>query len=216
MPWPAASQGSITSGAGLGTVMALNGDLDLSAGRSISAGGTINALMAINGDILGDGVTSPDIYVGNGNLWSLQAVGGGMQSVWVDVNGAAPSSGRLASVYVGTSVTGSRFEADGLLSSLFSLGNFTNSSVQAGGLSAVYVRGTISEDSTDDDTDTIHANTGSYFVIDSTKFTQITPTTADTFARSDCRSPLACPPCPTYEIRLTIQETRLWCPDWKS
>ncbi len=60
--------------------------------------------MAINGDILGDGTASPDIYVGNGNLWSLQAVGGGMQSVWVDVNGTGPSSGGLSSVYVGGSL----------------------------------------------------------------------------------------------------------------
>ena len=172
---------SITSGASLGTVMAINGNLDVSGGRSISAGGTINALMAINGSILGDGLMSPDIYVGNGNLWSLQAVGGGMQSVWVDVNGAGASSGRLGSVYVGASVTRSRFEADGLLSSLFALGSFTNSSVQAGSLSVVYARGTISEDSTDADTDLIHADTGSYFVIDSTKFAQITSAVSDTF-----------------------------------
>ena len=45
----------------------------------------------------------------------------------------------------------------------------------------VYVRGTISQDGADGDTDLIHANAGSYFVIDSTTFTQITPTTADTF-----------------------------------
>jgi len=173
---------SITSGGSIGSVMAIAGDLDLRSGRSISAGGTINALMAINGDILGDGVTSPDIYVGNGNLWSLQAVNGGMQSVWVDVNGAGASSGRLGSVYVGGSVTNSLFEADGLLSSLFSLGSFTNSSVQTGSLSVVYVGGTISEDSSDGDEDAIHADTGSYFVIDSTKFAQITPTEPDTFS----------------------------------
>jgi len=173
---------SITSGASLGTVMAINGDLDLTGGRSISAGSTINALMAINGDILGDGVTSPDIYVGNGNLSSLMAIGGGMQSVWVDVNGAGPSSGRLGSVSVGGSVSNSRFEADGLLPSLFALGDFTNSSVQAGSLSVVYVRGTISEDSSDGDEDEIHADTGSYFVIDSTKFSQITPTAFDSFS----------------------------------
>jgi len=173
---------SITSGTSLGTVMAIDGDLDLSGGRSISAGSTINALMAINGDILGDGVTSPDIYVGNGNLWSLQAVGGGMQNVWVDVNGAGPSSGRLSSVYVGGSVSNSFFETGGPLSSLFALGDFTNSSVQAGSLSVVYVRGTISEDSSDGDEDEIHADTGSYFVIDSTKFAQITSAVSESFA----------------------------------
>ncbi len=172
---------SITSGASLGTVMAINGDLDLSGGRAISAGGTINALMAINGSILGDGVSSPDIYVGNGNLSSLMAVGGGMQSVWGDVNGAGASSGRLSSVYVGGSVSNSLLEADGLLSSLFSLGSFTNSSVQAGSLSVVYVGGAISEDLTDGDTDAIHADTGSYYVIDSTKFAQITSAVSDTF-----------------------------------
>ena len=58
----------VTPSGNVTTVMAINGDLDLSGGRSISAGGTVNALMAINGDILGDGLTSPDIYVGNGNL----------------------------------------------------------------------------------------------------------------------------------------------------
>ena len=192
---------SITSGAGLGTVMALNGDLDVSGGRSISAGGTVKALMAINGDILGDGIASPDICVGNGNLWTLQAVGGGMQSVWVDVNGAGASSGRLGSVYVGGSMTESRFEADGLLSSvyvggsvsnslfetdgllssLFSQNDFYNSTVQSGSLSVVYVRGRISENSTDGDTDEIHADTGSYYVIDSHKFSQITPTAFDVF-----------------------------------
>jgi len=173
---------SIASGASLGTVMAINGNLDVSGGRSISAGGTINALMAINGNIIGDGLGSPDISVGNGNLSSLLAVGGGMQSVWVDVNGSGASSGRLSSVYVGESVTNSLFEADGLLSSLFSLGDFTNSSVQAGSLSVVYMGGTISEDSSDEDTDAIHADTGSYFVIDSTKFAQITPTVSESFA----------------------------------
>jgi len=130
--------------ASLGTVMAINGDLDLSGGRSISAGG--------------------------------------MQSVWVDVNGAGASSGRLGSVYVGGSVSNSLFEADGLLASLFGQGSFTNSSVQAGSLSVVYVGGTISEDSTDGDTDLIHANAGSYFVIDSTKFSQITSAVSDTFS----------------------------------
>jgi len=82
---------------------------------------------------------------------------------------------------VGGSVTNSLFEADGLLSSPFSLGSFTNSSVQAGSLSVAYVRGTISEDSSDGDEDEIHSGTGSYFVIDSSKFAQVTPTALDVF-----------------------------------
>ncbi len=89
--------------------------------------------------------------------------------------------GRLSSVYVGGNATGSRFEVGGLLSSPFALGSFTNSTVQAGSLSVVYVGGQISEDSTDGDTDTIHADSGSYYVIDSTKFTHITPTAPATF-----------------------------------
>ncbi len=75
----------------------------------------------------------------------------------------------------------SYFEAEGLLSSPFSLGSFTNSSVQSGSLSVVYVGGTISEDFSDGDEDEIYADTGSYFVMDSTKFAQITPTALDTF-----------------------------------
>ena len=97
-------------------------------------------------------------------------------------DGAGASSGRLGNVYVGGNVTNSYFETGGPLSSLFAQGNLTNTSVQAGSLSAVYVRGTISEDSTDGDTDAIHAGAGSYFVIDSTKFAQITPTVSESFA----------------------------------
>jgi len=100
----------------------------------------------------------------------------------VEVNGAGASSGRLGGVYVGGSVSNSYFETDGLLSGLFALGSFTNSSVRAGSLSVVYVRGTISEDATDGDTDEIHADAGSYFVIDSTKFSQITAEQSDTFS----------------------------------
>ena len=40
------------------------------------------------------------------------------------------------------------------------LGSFTNSSVQADSLSVAYVRGTISEDGTEGDTDEIHAREG--------------------------------------------------------
>jgi len=79
------------------------------------------------------------------------------------------------------SVTNSYFKADWVLSSVFSLGDFTNSSVQAGSLSVVYVGGQISEDDADGDEDAIHADTGSYFVIDSTKYAQITPAALDTF-----------------------------------
>jgi hypothetical protein len=173
---------TITSGASLGTVMAIGGNLDLTGGRSISAESSINALMAINGSILGDGGGEPDIYVANGNLWSLLAVGGGMQNVWVDVNGTGPSAGRLSSVYVGGNATGSRFEVEGLLSSLVASGSFTNSSVQAGSLSVVYVGGAISEDTSDGDTDEIHAFAGSYYVIDlPTGFKHITPTASATF-----------------------------------
>ncbi len=57
-----------------------------------------------------------------------------------------------------------------------------NSTVQAGSLSVVYVGGAISEDTSDGDTDEIHADAGSYYVIDSTKFAHITPTAPDTFS----------------------------------
>jgi len=72
-------------------------------------------------------------------------------------------------------------DADGPLSSLFALGSLTNSSVQAGSLSVVYVGGTISEDSSDGDTDIIHAETGGYLVIDWTKVSRMVPTALDTF-----------------------------------
>jgi len=78
-------------------------------------------------------------------------------------------------------VSNSLFEAQGPLPSLFALGDFTNSGIQAGSLSVVYVGGTISEDSTDADTDAIHADTGSYMVMGSGKFAQITGTASDTF-----------------------------------
>ncbi len=43
------------------------------------------------------------------------------------------------------------------------------------------VGGAINEDSSDEDTDTIHADTGSYFVIDSAKFAPITAEQSATF-----------------------------------
>jgi len=215
--------GSVRSAAGrIGTVLAIGGDVDLTGGKTISAGTGINAILAINGNILGDGVGSPDIYVDDGSLWSLQAVGGGMQNVWVDVNGAGPlagmlgtacatgggilgstfeaasvgsvytpydftasrilSGGGLGSVYVGGSVRDAFFQTGAHLSSLFTQGDFTNSSVQTGSLSVLYVGGTISEDATDGDTDEIHADTGSYFVADSTKSAQITAEQSDAFS----------------------------------
>jgi len=161
--------GSVQSAAGrIGTVLAIGGDVDLTGGKTISAGTGINAILAINGNILGDGAGSPDIYVDDGSLWSLQAVGGGMQNVWVDVNGASPLAGRLGSVSVGGSVSNSLFEAQGLLSSLLAQGDFTNSSVRAGSLSVVHVGGTISEDATDGDTDEIRAYEGTFFARDDT------------------------------------------------
>ncbi len=117
---------------------------------------------------LPDWHVEPDICVANGNLWSLLAVGGGMQNVWVDVNGTGPSAGRLSSAYVGGNATGSRFEVERLLSSLVAQGNFANSSVQAGSLSVVYVGGALSEDGTDGDTDEIHADEGRSFARDET------------------------------------------------
>jgi len=68
----------------------------------------------------------------------------------------------------GGSVTNPYFETDGLLSSLFAQGDFTNSVILAGSLSVVYVGGPISEDGTDGDTDEIHGDEGRFFMRDET------------------------------------------------
>jgi len=97
---------------------------------------------------------------------ALEAVSVGSMYALGDFTSRVPSGGALSSVYVGGSVNDSVFEAGGRLSSPFALGDFTNSSAQAGSLSVVHVGGAIGEDSTDGDTDAIHAGEGRFFVRD--------------------------------------------------
>ncbi len=114
---------TITSSGTIGTIVSYGGDLDLTGARYISAGSTINTVQSIAANILGGGGT--DIYVEDGNLWSLQATTGRIDGLAVDVQGTAPFTGQIGSV-----------QATG--------GGILNSSLNSFGLRSIYASGNLS------------------------------------------------------------------------
>ena len=102
-----------------------------------------------------------------GTLRAL-SVRGSIQDSLVDV-----TSGSLNSVWTAGDVNSSVFRlTDGLgnptgrLGSFFAQGDLSNTTIQAGELGKVLVRGQIWEDSTDGDQDEIHALSGRFFAMD--------------------------------------------------
>ena len=154
-----APSGSIRS------VLASKGDLDLT-NDSIAAGTGIRSIRVIDGDILGDGSAgTSEVAIASGNLGRLIAIRGGIDGVKVDVSGSLLAGlGRIGSVKAtGTAgIVDSIVEAEGSMGSLYTAGDFYNSSVQAGTLRRVVVRGQIYETTGG----SIHADTGRFSASD--------------------------------------------------
>jgi len=132
---------SITSGAGIGSIMAIGGDIDLRSGRSITADSTVNAIMAINGSILGDGGASPDIYVDDGNLRTLMAIGGRIENLSVQVNGGSSGAGGIGALQAtGAGITGLSLASLGL-SSLYCPSNLEAEMTVRGAVGSLSVGG---------------------------------------------------------------------------
>ena len=128
---------TITSAGTIGTIMSYGGDLDLTGPRYISAGSTINAVQSIVANILGGGGT--DIYVEDGNLWSLQAITGGIDGLAVDVQGTAPFTGQIGSVQAtGGGILNSSLNSFGLRS-IYASANLTSQVSVMGNLGSVAV-----------------------------------------------------------------------------
>ena len=85
------------------------------------------------------------------------------------VAGFAPASAkRTYRDTVSRCTLNASIEAGGLLKSLSVGGDFYNSSIDAGELSKVKVKGIVSEDDSDGDVDEIHAGVGSFSTADAT------------------------------------------------
>ena len=147
--------GSLTAGAGLRSLLAggnLSGDLDVT--------GDLGSV-TVRGSILGSAIDVRSSIFRPG--------GWGVLFVMGNVNGSTFGiAGGLRRALVRGHIINSAFTPGhwGLISVL---GDFTNSSIDAGTLGRpgrLLVRGEISEDGSDGDTDGIHANGGRFFVKD--------------------------------------------------
>lgn len=180
--WTGGEIGGAVSAAGnIRVVFAVGGDI---SGDVTTAGGSVTAVSSrglydrlrrtyTGGSVTGD--ISADL-----RLYSLYAfedltgaidVGGdlGKVSVRGDVHDAGIDvGGGLTSIWVGGDMTTTDVTVGGFLRSLYVAGDFENSSVQAGTLWRVLVRGVISQDDSDGDTDEIHADSGRFYAMDAT------------------------------------------------
>ena len=171
--------GELTAGGDLKALKVVNGDIL----GSVNVSGKLGAVTAI-GSAAGGNVEGV-VHAGDG-LRSLYATGdlsanldvtgtlralsvrGSIQDSLVDVK-----SGSLHSVWTAGDINSSVFRlTDGLgnpqgdLGSFFAQGDLSNTTIQAGELGKVLVRGQIWEDDSDDDHDEIHALSGRYFAMD--------------------------------------------------
>jgi len=157
----------------IGRIVALGGNIDLSGGRHITAGSGIGLVRAVDGSIIGDANDlTKEIAIADGNLGTLQAVRGDIRSLAVEVKGLSPRTGRIGVVRVtgpGRGILDSRIEADGLINLVQTQGadgDLFNTTILARNLGRVAVRGNITEDMSDGDTDQIRSLEGRFFARD--------------------------------------------------
>jgi hypothetical protein len=143
----------------LGQLLVLDGDIDLRNGGCICSESTISAIRAINGDLHGDGDDGTvEVSVEDGSLWSLQASGGKIDGLAVDVRttGGQLWQGAIGAIISSGSSEGIRrscLKADHRIYSLSvqgpwqqgpggawaPTGDLADSVLRAGGLSSVEV-----------------------------------------------------------------------------
>ena len=132
-------------------LLVIDGNIDLRNGRRINSASTINSIQAINGDLLGDADDETwEIDVGDGSLWSLQAINGQIDGLaarvqtsqsraWQGTIGDVLTSGRQAGI------SGSHFAADRRINSVGvygpwgSRGDLSNTAFHARGMGSVTV-----------------------------------------------------------------------------
>jgi len=134
----------------IASVIAYMGDIDLRGGRQILSQGTINAIYAIGanwagGDILGDVAGgAANVSIDSGSLWSLQAIGGSIEGLRVDVDGGWAVTGQIGTVAAsGGSIEDSSFASKGL-AHVFTTGWLEDTDINVSGtLNAVTVLGRV-------------------------------------------------------------------------
>jgi len=160
---------SIRSGGYHGDLVAL-GDVGKIAfggdfGSSITIWGSLKTLDIKGGDLNGD------VYVAGllGKI-SVTAQRDKLTRLYEggDFLGTLETTGGVRNMSVTGSVRNASIQVGGLMKSLSVGEDFYNSSIYAGALSKVKVKGVISEDDSDGDVDEVHADGGSFSIADAT------------------------------------------------